>query len=869
MSTASPSPAKARTILNTGDEPLTIGPECDLCGLGCGKRPLSHYLGAKDCYFCCAGCMNVYAILLESGVAASGQDFQQTDLFKRSLEMGLISQGEGLRKFGRETSEKTIPPDTPVNELLLQISGMWCSSCAWLIEHSLATLPGVVSAEAFFAADLVKVKYCPQVLPPDHVVQRISSLGYRTQEYRADNQFADDEKRDLLLRFGLAAFFWLNIMTLSTTLYVGYFEQISSSARHFLPFVLMALATPVIFYCAQPVLRLAWNGLIHRTIRMELLLGLGILAAYGYSSVQVFRGEGHVYFDTASVIVTLVLAGKLIEKGAKEKVSRWITQLHRMLPNKIRLLAGGVERFVSIEALEPGEIFVVKAGERIPADGVIVEGDSHADESLLTGESVPVAKNAGSNVAAGSVNMDGVLHVRARCRANDSTLQRIVRSVEQALSSRSTIERTVDRVSRVFVPAVVLIALATFGLCWITGLADVGESLMRAITVLVIACPCALGMATPLAITAAMGSASRQGILVSDGRVLETLRKVNIVILDKTGTVTDGRFSLLNMEMCDKETMAPVLVSTLADDLAPNVPGAFVVRESSARQCRELALNYVASLEQYSEHPLGKVVVRSALEEGVPLLEADTVRVLKGEGITGCVDGLDVFVGNRRLASRVGASIDPQSERRAKEWEEQCKTVTFFGWDGRLQGLLALGDKVRADAHDVVAELQRRDIEVHVISGDSLVTTKWIASRVGADHAQAEVTPEGKADIVRKFQSQGLVVAMVGDGINDAPALAQADLGIAMGSGADIAMEAAAVVLVSGSLRKIVDVFDLSRKTMRVVRQNLFWAFFYNTLGIGLAVTGVLNPLIAALAMLMSSLSVIANSLRITRTITA
>jgi len=864
MNMASHWPARAHTTLSTGDELLNTVRECDLCGLGCGKRPLTQHLAGKECCFCCAGCMNVYAILLESGVLASGHDFRQTELYRRSLEMGLISQPEGGREIAETGRQQEIPTDVAASELLLQVSGMWCASCAWLIEHSLAKVRGIVAAEAFFASDLVKVKYLPQTVSPDRIRQRIGSLGYKAQEYQDDTRFADDERRDLLVRFGLAAFFWLNIMTLSTTLYVGYFEQISDSARHFLPFVLMGLATPVIFYCAQPILKLAWSGIRQRTIRMELLLGLGIVAAYGYSGVQVFGGGGHVYFDTASVIVTLVLAGKLIERGAKEKVSRWIMQLRRMLPAKVRLLARGVERFVSVDALEAGDIFVVKAGERIPADGVIVEGSSHADESLLTGESVPVAKDAGSSVAAGSINMDGVLHVRARCRASESTLSRIVGSVEKALSSRSSIERTVDRVSRVFVPVVVLTALATFVWRWVGGIADAGDSLMRAITVLVIACPCALGMATPLAIAAAMGAASRRGILVSDSRVLEALRNVDIIILDKTGTVTDGRCSLLDVEMCHADDTAVLVTTAGAPSGFDRLNGA-AGGDRFLCQSSEDALKYVASLEQYSEHPLGKAVLNRAQKEGLQRLEAESVRIIKGEGITGRVAGREIFVGNRRLASRMGASIDSRAEQRAREWEEQCRTVTFFGWDGNLQGLLAFGDKPRADASEVVAELKRRGMEVHIVSGDSRVTTRWIAERVGADRERAEVTPEGKAEIVREFQGRGLVVAMIGDGINDAPALAQADLGIAMGSGADIAMEAAAVVLVSGSLRKIVDVFDLSRRTMRVVQQNLFWAFFYNTVGISLAVAGVLNPLIAAVAMLVSSLSVIGNSLRIGR----
>lgn len=443
--------------------------ECDLCGLGCGKYPVQQHVGEAERFFCCLGCMNVYLILWESGAIQGGQDIRETELFRRSLRLGLISN--------RPSEQATNPPAgaAPGEELLLHVKGMWCTSCAWLIEHALTSLPGIVQAEASFATDLVKVRYRPQDLPPDRIIGRITALGYRAERFTADSETADAERRDLLIRTGLAAFLWVNVMSFSLVLYAGYFEQISGSVRRGLPFVLMAMATPVVFYCAQPILRLAWRGMLNRAIRMELLLAIGILAAYGYSVAQAFRGEIHLYFDTATIIVTLVLAGKLIERGAKERVSQWIAALHRMMPNKARLLAKGEERFVSVQALEPGQVFVVKAGEHIPADGLVTDGESHVDESLLTGESTPIGKHRGDTVAAGSVNVDGVLHVQTTRSAADSTLSRIIKQVEQALSSRCDLERTVDRVSRVFVPCVVLIAILTFLFTWLAGSANLGQ----------------------------------------------------------------------------------------------------------------------------------------------------------------------------------------------------------------------------------------------------------------------------------------------------------------------------------------------------------------------------------------------------------
>ncbi len=833
---------------------------CDLCGLSCGRRPYTQRIREQDRFFCCLGCMNVYLILSES--VGPGEKFRDTELFRRSLELGLIARPDAV------PGQRSLPREGPTEELLLHVRGMWCTSCAWLIEYALAKVPGVTATEASFASDLVKVKYQPQFVPPRRIVERIQSLGYDAAEFRPGRETADLQTRDLILRIGLAAFLWMNVMYLSMTLYVSFFETIADSIRRYIPFVIWALATPVVFYCGYPILRVAWLGLKNRVVRSDALLALGILAAYGYSIVQAFRGDPHIYFDTACVIVSLVLTGKLIEHNAKQRASRWISLLHRMMPNKVRLLADGREHFASVEALQPGQVFVVKAGEQVPADGVVVTGESHADESLLTGESRPVAKQPGDAVAAGSINLDGVLHVRAVRSAQDSTLAQVVVRVEHALSSRSPLERTVDRVARIFVPSVMAIALVAFVVLWLSGTASVGVSLMRAITVLVIACPCALGLATPLAITAAMGSGSRRGILFRDSRVLETVRKVDVVVFDKTGTATEGGFSLLHFILCQPECAEPALAEGVASQreagsFRQSAPLATGDREQGSPRLEALSL--VASLEQYSEHLLGKAFVTFATAEGARFIEPSSVKVQKGCGITGTVGKKHVFAGNRVLLKNQGVLLDRDSEQQAQQWESEGKTVAFFGWDGNFRGMAAFGDRIRKDAAELVSGLRRQGRLVYVVSGDAPATTRWVASSIGADHCQSEVSPDGKAEFVRNLQAGNKVVAMVGDGINDAPALAQADLGIAMGSGTALAMHAAPIVLMDVSLSKIPEIFVLSAKTIRIVRQNLFWAFGYNALGMTLAVTGILNPIFAAGAMLLSSVSVIANSLRLAR----
>ena len=509
---------------------------CDLCGLPSGQHPLERTVEGQSRSFCCLGCLNVYMILLESGVMAAGTDFRESEVYRQSLKLGLISN--------RQQARVEIPDGAETREATYRLSGLWCASCGWLIEHALSAEAGVVSAEVLFASDLLKVKYCPQYLPPGRISESVARMGYRAEDYGVESSADRRERRDLLLRIGVAAFLWMNVMVLSLVIYASYWEAISETARRVVPLVLAALTAPAIFYSAWPVLRIAWLGLKNFTLRMEALLALGILAAFFYSLGQAILGGKHYYFDTACAIITLVLLGKLLERGAKERTAQAIKLLYRMMPNKARIVDAGREHFVAVEALEPGSRFLVKAGERIPADGVVLAGESHVDESIVTGESQPRAKSVGSAVIGGSLNSGSVLEIRATHTAGESALAEIIRGVERAMASRAPIERVVDRAARIFVPLVVVLSLATLAGGLGLGLAA-PEALMRAIAVLVIACPCALGIATPLAITAAVGAASRRGILIRESRILEEAGQSDVLILDKTGTVTEGDFRLL------------------------------------------------------------------------------------------------------------------------------------------------------------------------------------------------------------------------------------------------------------------------------------------------------------------------------------
>ncbi|HEY2016104.1 MAG TPA: cation-translocating P-type ATPase [Bryobacteraceae bacterium] len=774
---------------------------CSLCGLESGNST-----------FCCAGCENVYAILTESGVLATGQNFRDTELFRESLRMGLISN---LR--AAQVQDQAIPAGAETREAVFHLSGMWCSSCGWLIEHALTGTRGVASAEVLFASDLLKVRYSPQYLPLDRIVERVAALGYRASEHTGDNAASEAEKKDLLLRVGVAAFLSMNVMTFSLVVYASYFERVTASFGRYMPFMLMALATPSVFYCAAPILRIAWAGVRAGVLRMESLLAMGILMAYGYSAAQAFSGGQHVYFDTACAIVTLVLTGKLIERGAKEKTTRAITLLYRLMPSKARLVVEGRERFVSLEALHAGDAFRVKSGERIPADGVVLDGRSHVDESVLTGESAPRPKSPGDAVVCGSINTGGVLEVRATRVGSDSTLAHIVRTVERAASKHTNVERTVDRVARLFIPVVLALAVLTFA-GWDALTERPAEALMHAIAVLVIACPCALGIATPLALTAAVAAASRRGILVSDTRVLETIRRVDVVVLDKTGTTTRGNFALV---------------------------------ESAGDTSRMAEL---AAIEALSEHPLAKAMGQIP---DLPQKIATDISIHSGMGISGVVEGTRYFMGNRRLVEAMTGRHDKLPVL------NPVYTLVYFGWDGSVRGALAFGDSIRPDALELCADLRRRGIRTILLSGDSQATTEFTAGTIHADEWTAEASADQKVEVIRALQKKGAVVAMIGDGVNDAPSLAQADLGIALGSGADIAMQAAPLVLMSNSLIGVTETLELARRAFTIVRQNLFWAFAYNVAGMGLAVMGVLNPILAAGAMVISSLSVIGNSRRL------
>ena len=670
------------------------------------------------------------------------------------------------------------------------------------------------------------------------------------------------EYADLHLRLGLALLSWLTLLFLNLALHLTYFHNISERLRIHMPFASMLLATPVIFFCGYPILRAAARGLLLRTFCPELLLSLAVLSAYLFGLTQTFRGSSQTSFDTAIILVTFFLAAKLVARNAEAKTSRWIAHLHDALPKQVRQFRDGHEHFVSISKLVPGQAIAVSVGECFAADGIVDRGESLVDESVFTGEVEPVAKCAGDPVFAGTVNLDNLLFVNVTSTGAGTQLARAIAVLEQALADSSPLQNLVAFISRVVVPVAALLAIATFGLFWLGGYMDFAAALTRAIAVLAVASPCALVLATPLTICAALGAASRRGILISDAEVLQRLRRVKHLVLDKTGSVTRGDFQIVACELVPDFCSSPAWMqaNSANSDLDP-LPSDFPF--NAIPPSYEQTFSLLASLEKYSQHPLAKAIVAFAHERNILLGEPTSVEIHNGLGITGMVDDKSMFIGGRRLIDQMAIFIDARSELIARQWESEGRTVIFFGWDGGLQGCLAFSDSLRGYAFAMVAELKRRGIEPHLVSGDSRCTTEAVARKLGTESFRSEVLPSQKVQVIREWQEGGAIVAMIGDGKTDAMALAKADLGMSMGLSPDPASPLTSVVLMDSDLGKVPELFELARKSMRVVGQNLFVAALVNIVGIILAVTGVINPLVAASAMLFSTLVVASNSLRL------
>ncbi|NML60210.1 copper-translocating P-type ATPase [Massilia sp. RP-1-19] len=711
-------------------------------------------------------------------------------------------------------------------ELDLPIEGMSCTSCAGRVEKALRAVPGVLEATVNLATERATVRTAGK---PDAaaLVQAVERAGYKATPGLGDAPAlagTDPVARDAW-QIGIAAALTLPLaMPMAAELF---------GLHLMLPaWVQWLLATPVQFWIGARFYRAGWKALLAKTGNMDLLVALGTSAAYGLSVFEWLGGGGHLYFEAAAVVITLVRLGKWLEARAKRQTTEAIRALQALRPATARVRKNGEVREVRIERLRIGDEVVIRPGERMPMDGVVIEGTTHADESMLTGESMPVTKGTGDKVIGGAVNGDGAIVARAAALGAESTLARIIRAVEDAQAAKAPVQRLVDKVSAVFVPAVIVIAFAAFAGWWLYN-GDWSAALLNAVAVLVIACPCALGLATPTAIMAGTGVAARHGILIKDAEALELLHGVNVVAFDKTGTLTAGK---------------PRLTAHIA---------------ANGDHGELLALS--AAIQQGSEHPLARAVGEATA--GVASASAVDVRAVPGHGVTASVAGVGYALGNARLLERFGVSPG-ELAKVARRHEDAGATVSWLAQTApgpKLVGMLAFGDAIKPESRAAVNGLKAAGIRTVMLTGDNQGSASHIAGQLGIDEVHAQVLPEGKAEIIVRLRANGARVAMVGDGINDAPALAAADIGIAMGGGTDVAMHTAGVTLMRGDPRLLADAIDISRRTYAKIRQNLFWAFVFNAVGVPLAAFGLLNPMIAGAAMAFSSVSVVSNALLLRR----
>jgi len=723
----------------------------------------------------------------------------------------------------------------------LDIIGMTCAACATRIEKGLNKLEGVTKASVNLALESASIEYNPSQIATSDMVKRIEKLGYQAtlKEGQKENiknlkakELETQKGKFIFSAFLSVPLLWAMVSHFSFTSFMYVPEMFLN------PWVQLALATPVQFIVGKQFYIGAFKALRNKSANMDVLVALGTSAAYFYSlylSIASIGSNEHMielYYETSAVLITLIILGKLFEVRAKGRSSEAIKKLMGLQAKTATVLRDGVEREIPLENVLVGDIVYVKPGEKVPVDGEIVEGNSALDESMLTGESVPIDKTVGDSVIGATINKNGFLKVKAKKVGRDTALAQIIKVVEEAQGSKAPIQRLADHISEIFVPIVVGIAFLTF-LVWFIWVApgNFAEALEKLIAVLVIACPCALGLATPTSIMAGTGRAAEFGILFKGGEHLERTHQLTTILLDKTGTVTNG---------------APILTDIL-------------IEEGFEEQ---QFLTLVAAAEKQSEHPLAQAIVAGIKEKNIELVEVEEFEAIPGYGIQAKVDGHVIVAGTRKLMNKHNIHIE-HVLKTMEELEGKGKTAMLIAINNQYAGLVAVADTIKDTSKEAVQRLKDMGLDVVMITGDNKRTAEAIAKEAGIDHVVAEVLPEGKAEAVKQLQAQGKVVAMVGDGVNDAPALATAHIGMAIGTGTDVAMEAADITLIRGDLGSIADAIYMSRKTIRNIKQNLFWAFAYNALGIPIAAFGFLAPWLAGAAMAFSSVSVVLNALRL------
>ncbi|RRV66886.1 copper-translocating P-type ATPase [Stutzerimonas stutzeri] len=769
----------------------------------------------------CASCAGRVerALLKVPGVASASVNLANEQVRVESSEADVATLIEAVQKAGY---------GVPVQSLELAIDGMTCASCVGRVERALLKVPGVRSAAVNLASERAHVEVIGTP-DPAVLIQAVEAAGYQASAGEQQQPAQDAERRLQRERWAVIA-----ALLLAAPLVLPMFAELFGQHWMLPAWIQFLLATPVQFVLGARFYVAGWKAVRAGAGNMDLLVAIGTSAGYGLSLYQWWATPAgqmpHLYFEASAVVIALVLLGKYLESRAKRQTSAAIRALEALRPDRATRVIDGREEDVAIAALRLDDLVLVKPGERFPVDGEVVEGESQADEALISGESLPVNKAPGDRITGGAINGEGRLLVRTTALGGETVLARIIRLVEDAQAAKAPIQKLVDRVSQVFVPAVLVIAVFTL-IGWLLAGAPAEVALINAVAVLVIACPCALGLATPAAIMAGTGVAARHGILIKDAEALEVAHAVTAVAFDKTGTLTSGKPQIIHLHALEGD-------------------------EASL-------LRLAGALQRGSEHPLARAVLERCEADGVAVPDVQKSQALSGRGIAGTLDGRQLALGNRRMLDEFGLQPGELLDT-AQRWEAEGRTLSWLVESApqpRVLGLFAFGDSLKEGAAAAIAALDARHIRSHLITGDNRGSARVVAEALHIDDVHAEVLPADKAATVAELRKGGAVVAMVGDGINDAPALAAADVGIAMGGGTDVAMHAAGITLMRGDPRLVPAALEIARRTYRKIQQNLFWAFIYNLVGIPLAAFGFLSPVVAGAAMALSSVSVVSNAL--------
>ncbi|MFC1747305.1 heavy metal translocating P-type ATPase [Pseudomonadota bacterium] len=815
---------------NTNAEP------CFHCGLPIEQSALYQAaIKGTQRKFCCSGCALVCETIHDSGLAGF------YDKLKSSEALAPPPEGtKDLEQFDLEDvqAEFVVTQDN-TSEATLLVEGIHCAACVWLIEHGLKGLEGITASEVNMAHHRLRLRWNRDEVLLSTILKRLSQIGYSAVPYNVEvaEGAAVKRQKSLLYRMAFAGFGVMNIMWISIALYSASLSAsgIDPGHKNFFHTISLLIATPVLAYSGWPIIRGGIRGLFHRQLTMDLPVTIGALATYFYSVWITYKGGGEVYFDTVVTFLFIILVGRYLETLSRRNATSATSRLMELQPRSALRYSEGETELVSVRALQVGNQVLIRPGDKIAVDGRVVEGRSEISEAMLTGEAHPVVKNEGDSVVAGTVNGQGALVVQVEKLGNDTALAKIVHMVEMAQGSRAPIQCLADRIVPWFVAATIGLALTTF-IYWFRQ--DFDIALLAAVSVLIITCPCAFGLATPMGIAVSVGHASRHGVLIKNGAALESLARISHVVFDKTGTLTEGRLSVAALHM------------------APNIP-----------LQREQLLKQVAAAESRSEHHIAKAVVQYAKEHGCYAENSriDDFNSIPGLGLEARVDDVHVAVGNEALLDKLSLKAPVQLTDAKSCAQSEGRVAVFVVVDGAVVALLDVQDSIREEAPVLVSALRQRGIGMTLLTGDSQAAADYVADQLGGMDVIADVLPQNKDQVIVGLQAQGKSVVMIGDGVNDAPALTRADVGIAMGSGTDVSMDCADFVLMDNSLERVLFGIDLAHATLKIIRQNITLSLGYNVLLVPMAMAAMLTPVFAAIAMPLSSLAVIGNALRIRR----